>query len=74
MNTAFDIDGVKLYKEDRDSKMYTQFTKKKMTIYEIAMRWGVPWYIVKSALEREAKKQEIILNFKENMLARRKRV
>ena len=67
-----DVFGKKAYRASRDSKMYNQYTEKKMTVYTIALRWGVQWHVVKSALEREAKRLGVTLDLKENMLANRK--
>jgi len=69
MNAALDLQGTKIYRADRDSKMYSQF-KKGMTAYQIAARWGVKWYIVKSALEREAKRLGVTLDLKESIKKR----
>ena len=68
-----DVFGKKAFRADRDKKMFIQFTDKKMTVYKIALRWGVQWHVVKSALIREAERLGIILDLKENMLANRKR-
>ena len=72
-NAAPDVYGKRVYRDDRDAKMYTQFVDQGMTVYAIATRWCVQWHVVKSALEREAKKRGVELDLKINMIESRRR-
>lgn len=72
-NAMPDVHGKKIYREDRDQKMYKQFKDKKMTVYQIATRWCVPWHVVKSALERVARNKGEEIDLKINMQENRKR-
>lgn len=72
-NAAPDVYGKIVYRNDRDAKMFAQFTEQGMTVYAIATRWCVQYHVVKTALEREAKKRGIEIDLKINMIENRKR-
>jgi hypothetical protein len=72
-NTMPDVHGRVAYRNDRDAKMYDQFTKKKMSMYSIAVRWCINWHAVKDALEREAKRRGEEIDLKNECENRKKR-
>lgn len=72
-NIEPDVYGRKAYRDERDARMFVQYVEKKMTIHEISVRWGVPWNTVRKALEREATKRNVEVNFQENMIYKRRK-
>ncbi len=71
-NIEPDVYGKKAYREERDARMFLQYTEKKMTVHEIATRWGTPWNTVRKALERESIRRGVEVDFQENMIYKRR--